>query len=182
MTRAGADRPSVRREPPYAGMWKGWPRRISIVGGVMGLILALGGLVTGDDASRWRFWGNGLLLPVLALMGALNPWRAARLAGTILAALGAGMALFLGTTDGRPLSELTRWFTVAGLGGFTVIGLVSLWRPTCVLGDPDQAAKKRLSPEAMRGVFRVLIAVAVILALLVAGLLVWVLSTRPGPS
>jgi succinate dehydrogenase hydrophobic anchor subunit len=167
----------VRPEPPYAEIWSGWGRRLSVGSGSLGLIMALAALVLGDDGSRGLIVGQGLLLAAIALLGPLNAWRATRLAGTILAALGAVIVVTLASTDGRSYTELVRWFYGIGLGVFTVIGVVSLWRPRRVLGDPSRV-KKPLSPDAARRVFATLAVVAVVLLILVIGLIAWVVLQR----
>lgn len=169
--------PSVRPEPPYADLWSGWGRRLSVVGGGLGLILAFAALVIGDPGPRWLFVGQGLSLAVLVLLGPLNAWRATRLAGTILAALGSVVVVTLASTDERSYPELVRWFYGIGLATYTVIGAVSLWRPRSVLGDPNRV-RKRLSPDAARRVFATLAIVSAAMLLLVVGLVTWVVLNR----
>lgn len=176
MNQQDTAQPSVPPEPPYAEIWSGWGRRLSVVSGGLGLILALAALVIGDDYLVLVV-GQGLLQAAIALLGPLNAWRATRLAGTILAALGTVAVVTLASTDGSSYPELVRWFYGICLGTFTVIGVVSLWRPKWVLGDPDRV-KKRLSPDAARRVFATLAIVSVALLLVVIGLVTWVVLNR----
>ena len=144
----------------------------------LGLVPALGALVTGDaGAFGWRA-GQWLSMTSLAvLFGPLRQWPIARLGALILAAVAAVLLALGALNEPDGAAAWMRGLGAVGASGFALMGAASLWRPRSFYGEEHR------SPMAPAAANRLAVRLGVVVAVLVAvvgALLVVIFVGRPG--